>query len=78
MIYAGTLGNVGAVLKSMDGGANWTPVKNGLPDSDVFALAIDPVRPATLYAGTRYWGVFKSTDGGISWSEANAGLHQQP
>src|SRR2546426_11464259 len=32
------------------------------------ALAIDPLNPTTLYAGTYGGGVFKSTDGGVSWS----------
>src|SRR3989442_1257710 len=32
------------------------------------ALAIDPLNPAPLYAGTYGGGVFKSTDGGVSWS----------
>src|SRR3989441_94118 len=32
------------------------------------ALAIDPLTPTTLYAGTYGGGVFKSTDGGASWS----------
>lgn len=34
----------------------------------ITALAIDPVTPTTLYAGTYDRGVFKSTDGGASWS----------
>ncbi len=33
----------------------------------ISALAIDPLTPTTLYAGTP-GGVFKSTDGGASWS----------
>jgi photosystem II stability/assembly factor-like uncharacterized protein len=32
------------------------------------ALAIDPLTPTTLYAGTYGGGVFKSTDGGLNWS----------
>jgi len=44
----------------------------------VFALAIDPVTPSTLYAGleggARGGGVFKSVDGGNTWSEADTGL----
>jgi photosystem II stability/assembly factor-like uncharacterized protein len=32
------------------------------------ALAIDPLTPTTLYAGTYGGGVFKSMDGGVSWS----------
>jgi hypothetical protein len=41
----------------------------------ISALAIDPITPSTLYAGT--WnagGVFKSTDSGGSWSAVNTGL----
>ena len=40
----------------------------------VYALAIDPTTPSTLYAGTGSDGVFKSTDGGGSWSAVNTGL----
>ena len=38
------------------------------------ALAIDPVTPTTLYAGSCCGGVFKSTDGGTSWRMINTGL----
>ncbi len=38
------------------------------------ALAIDPVDPATLYAGTSGGGVFRSTNGGGSWIAINAGM----
>lgn len=41
----------------------------GLPaPGPVVAVAIDPLNPKTLYAGTAGGGVFKSTDGGMSWS----------
>jgi photosystem II stability/assembly factor-like uncharacterized protein len=39
----------------------------------VDALAIDPNAPNTLYAGTRFGGVFKSTDA-QSWTPVNMGL----
>ncbi|MGD8371667.1 MAG: hypothetical protein PVI19_08985, partial [Syntrophobacterales bacterium] len=35
---------------------------------NIQALAIDPARPATLYAGTEGGGVFQSTDGGDNWT----------
>src|SRR5207247_10222100 len=60
------------VFKSSDGGGSWT--HTGLTGVDVRALAIDPLTPTTLYAGTYGAGVFKSTDGGRSWSGANSGL----
>ena len=40
----------------------------------VHALAIDPVTPTTLYAGTFSGCVFKSTDGGGVWSPMSNGL----
>jgi photosystem II stability/assembly factor-like uncharacterized protein len=39
----------------------------------VSALAIDPFKTNTLYAGTQK-GVFKSTDAGASWTAVNSGL----
>src|SRR5712692_5662738 len=40
----------------------------------IVALAIDPLTPATLYAGSLGRGVFKSTDGGTSWIPMNSGF----
>jgi photosystem II stability/assembly factor-like uncharacterized protein len=71
-----------ALLKSTDGGQNWRSIWDyGTPtplQSDLNALAIDPVHPTTLYAavgdasfyitpGSTGTGVFKSTDGGATW-----------
>ncbi|MEW6296455.1 MAG: hypothetical protein AB1671_01770 [Thermodesulfobacteriota bacterium] len=50
----------------------WTG--NGPEGGTVWALAIDPVNPTTLYAATAGNGVFKSTDGGRRWTAINAGL----
>jgi hypothetical protein len=49
----------------------WT--STGPEGGAILSLAIDPVTPATLYAGT-IGGVFISTDGGETWSEVGAGL----
>lgn len=75
------------IFKSTDGGANWSHASDGLPridvadpgssHMDVFALALDPGEPDTLYASavdsTRVDtpndpGVFKSVDGADSWT----------
>ncbi|WP_347244981.1 hypothetical protein, partial [Thermogutta sp.] len=40
----------------------------GPEGGSIYALAIDPATPGTLYAGTYGGGVFKSTNGGASWS----------
>ena len=79
-LYAGTYGDGGGVFKSTNGGGNWSAVNTGLTDpsvyegSRIFALAINPVTPATLYVGTNGIGVFKSTNGAGNWSAVNAGL----
>ena len=45
---------------------------------EISELAIDPWNSDTVYAGTRYNGVFKSVDGGSNWSQINNGLtHKQ-
>ena len=40
------------VFKSTDAGATWSAANAGLPNTSVDALAIDPITPQTLYAGT--------------------------
>jgi len=42
--------------------------------ADIYAIAVDPTAPATLYAGTRNGGIYKTTDGGQSWTPASAGI----
>ena len=67
-------GDASGVFKSTNGGRSWTAINAGLTSAyglsapSIFALAIDPSAPATLYASTYTGGVFKSTDGGGSWS----------
>ena len=81
-LYAGT---DRGVFKSTDGAGTWSAVNNGIrPDyppsagpCSVEAIAIDPLTPTTLYAGTGCStgsGVFKSTDGGGHWSAVNTGV----
>jgi hypothetical protein len=41
--------------RTMDGGATWTGMKNGLNTTGVLCFAFDPVQPSTMYAGT--WSV---------------------
>lgn len=64
---------VGKVLKSIDGGNNWSDASSGLAQNYnyVYALAIDPTAPHIMYAGCNN-GIFKSTDGGASWKNLNA------
>ncbi len=72
------------VYASADGGATWSPVSEGLGDRHILALALDPRRPATLYAATESHGIYRSTDDGRSWqrpgptSRAVSGLAVDP
>src|SRR5262249_44134876 len=73
ILYAGGLAGV---RKSTDGGASWTDADGGMRESTwVLGLAIDPAKPATLYAGTD--GVFKSTDAGVTWTHLTNGIPSQ-
>jgi photosystem II stability/assembly factor-like uncharacterized protein len=49
-------------------------VSHGPVEGIVNAVAVDPLIPRTLYAGTDQEGLFKSTDGGETWVAVNNGL----
>ena len=76
-LYAGT---DQGVYKSDDGGTTWRPSNSGLSLYRVQTIAIDPVSPTTLFAGTitpngvESVGIFKSADGGATWTDDNVGL----
>jgi len=60
------------VYATRDDGATWSQV-GSLPGISQGALAIDPARPSTLYAGT-YQGFYKSVDAGATWNVASSDL----
>lgn len=69
-LYAATMQGV---LKSTDGGSQWSPFHNGIaPGTEVKALAMDPVNSQTLYAAIAGSTVYKTTDGGAHWTPATA------
>jgi photosystem II stability/assembly factor-like uncharacterized protein len=61
------------VWKTVDYGANWTDISNGLPSAPVRSLAISPSNSKALYIGTDV-GIFATADEGSTWSSDNEGL----
>ncbi|MBI4402243.1 MAG: hypothetical protein HY581_11495 [Nitrospirae bacterium] len=62
------------IYKSRDGGETWENLSRGMSHSRVISMAIDPVYPATVYAGTKGDAVYKSYDGGHRWVSQRVGL----
>ncbi len=72
IIFAGT---ERGLYRSEDGGANWQFVDSALNSYYLWALAIDPVNPDVLFAGSGTptpAAIFRSTDGGKNWQKRPA------
>jgi len=57
-------------FKSTNGGKKWSSINVGFEkyNLELESLAVDPIEPNTLYAGTRS-GIYKSVDRGANWPE---------
>ncbi|PYQ97679.1 MAG: hypothetical protein DMF97_13630 [Acidobacteria bacterium] len=76
-MFAGGVG--GGIWKTINGGASWSPLDDFMAVLSVASLAINPITPAAMYAGTgegylngdslRGDGIFKSTDSGTTWTQ---------
>jgi photosystem II stability/assembly factor-like uncharacterized protein len=65
------------LFKSTDAGGHWIWIGTGLPNSLMASVAVDPLNPEVVYAGTAVggpltpgFGLFKTTNGGRSWKKA--------
>jgi hypothetical protein len=67
-LFAATDGH--GVQRSIDNGANWIPINDGLGSIDVYALA---VKDTNLFAATEN-GMFR-TSNDSTWTEVNDGLY---
>lgn len=75
VFYVGTAS--GGLWKTLNAGTTFTPVFDNEAVASIGALAVDPVRPDIVWAGTGEgnprnsvtggYGIYKSTDGGRSW-----------
>ena len=62
------------ILKSTNGGANWTNYTTGLPSLTYCSrIVIRPGFPAQLFAAMGTSGLYKSTDAGVTWSQIVSG-----
>ncbi len=71
----------GGVAVSTDGGRHWTLSNQGMEESAITHVLLDPKSPRgsrTLYAAAFGRGVYKSTDNGRTWSLQNEGLLADP
>jgi hypothetical protein len=64
-------GLAGGAFRSMDGGAHWSAVNNGLAEPP--SVNVLAVSGADIFAGTDH-GVFRSTNKGATWTAFNAGM----
>lgn len=81
-IYIGTAN--GGVWESTTNGQSWTPLTDNQPSLAIGSIAIDPVNPQIIYAGTGeenfggdcYFGrgILKSMDGGQTWTQLGASV----
>jgi photosystem II stability/assembly factor-like uncharacterized protein len=71
----------GGVAVSTDGARHWTVSNQGMEESAITHVLLDPRSPRgrrTLYAAAFGRGVYKSTDNGRTWALRNAGLAADP
>jgi len=73
-VFAG--GDTGLFV-SHDGGARWERLTEAGTMPTIWSLAIDPVDPQTLFAGTRPAGLWRSRDGGRQWENLAVDIAQE-
>ena len=61
------------VYQTMDGGDNWFPIDNNLPNVPHNSLVIDPTQSDNIYLANDL-GIYVSEDGGGNWSPFMEGL----
>src|SRR5438046_10707425 len=78
-IYLGLAGETGrgrvvhsGLFRMADGSGEWQAVERGLPETPaVRAIAVHPVKPEMVYAGTQS-GAYRSDDRGKHWEKVRS------
>ena len=71
ILYAGT---EKGIVKTTDGGNNWTQLPSEMDSREVWALAIHPTESGILFAGTCPSAFYKTSDAGKTWKQLDAEL----
>jgi hypothetical protein len=67
----------GPLFRSADAAATWSIASTGITRASLYALAVAPTSPSTIFAGAdddNGGDVFKTTDGGSNWVVVSTGL----
>ena len=70
-LFAATLHGL---YRTVDAGMSWSPILYQNVILPAEAVTIDPLNPATVYAGKSGAGIYKSADDGSTWTPVNSGL----
>ncbi|MGA8534058.1 MAG: hypothetical protein WB615_08120 [Candidatus Tumulicola sp.] len=75
-VYPPSNGPDSGLFKSIDAGATWTRLSNGLPAKvGRIGIAISPANPARVYAlvdsDVQHGGVYRSDDAGATWTHTD-------
>jgi len=65
------------IYKSSDGGQSFERLDSPMNSLDVWRIAIDPVNPDIIFAGTRPAALFRSKDGGAHWQKLPAEIAEE-
>ena len=70
-MYAGA---ESGIYRSEDKGESWEKLDSPMNEIPIWTLAIDPVDPNIIFAGTRPSALFRSKDGGVNWQKLTVEL----
>ena len=65
------------IYRSEDKGEHWERLDSPMNELPVWALAIDPVDPNIIFAGTRPSALFRSKDGGLHWDKLPVAMAEE-
>jgi photosystem II stability/assembly factor-like uncharacterized protein len=74
IVYAGA---DDGIYQSRDGGARFERLDSPMNTRHVWKIAIDPVDPDVIFAGTRPAALFRSRDGGRTWEQLSVDMAEE-